>query len=169
MFRLIRDGEIEVEAEVIETALGAVETGDPAEMALAGDDRTEGKVRLISPTVDRTTRLGTIRISLSDNPSLRTGAFASGWIVTERHEAITVPSSAVLTDASGSYVQVVREGVVERREVTAGILTEDGKREIVNGLGVGESVIARSGAFFRDGDRVDPVVADIASAADRTP
>ena len=73
--------------------------------------------------------------------------------------ATTVPASAVLTDLEGSYVQIVKDGVVEKRQVVAGLLSEDGRREIIRGIEEGETVMARAGLFFRSGDRVDPVTA----------
>jgi hypothetical protein len=69
---------------------------------------------------------------------------------------LTVPLSAILSDAEGDYVQVVEDGIVARRPVTPGLVWQ-GQREIVTGLAEGETVIARSGAFFRDGDRVRPI------------
>jgi hypothetical protein len=69
---------------------------------------------------------------------------------------LTVPATAVLTDATGDFVQVVSEGRVARRGVLTG-LHVTGLREIVSGLEEGEVVLARAGSFFRDGDMVRPV------------
>ncbi|MCF3972838.1 efflux RND transporter periplasmic adaptor subunit [Paracoccus salsus] len=156
LFTLIADGAIEMEAEVIETALGDVSVGDPAEMTVAGLGQVEGEVRLVPASVDPVTRLGLMRIALQPRPGLRIGTFASGWVITARRDAVTVPASAVLSDASGDRVQVVREGRVGSRKVKAGLLWQD-RREIVDGLADGEIVMARSGAFFRDGDQVRAV------------
>jgi len=62
----------------------------------------------------------------------------------------------VLTAAGHETVQVVRNGRIETREVEAGLLWED-LREIRAGLEAGETVVARAGAFFRDGDPIDAV------------
>lgn len=159
LFTLIADGAVEMEAEVIETALQRLKAGDPAELSVAGMGDVAGEVRLIPASVDPVTRLGLMRISLAPSPGLRTGLFASGWVITDRREAVTVPATAVLSDGGGARVQVVRDGRVETREVRAGLLWQ-GRREIAEGLAEGEKVIARSGAFFRDGDEVRAVVAD---------
>ncbi|MEF9605628.1 efflux RND transporter periplasmic adaptor subunit, partial [Paracoccus sp. PXZ] len=78
---------------------------------------------------------------------------ASGWIVTDRRQAVTVPASAILADASGERVQVVRDGRIETRKVRGGLLWQ-GRREILEGIAAGEQVVARAGAFFRSGDQV---------------
>ena len=157
LFRLIRRGELELAVEIVETDLGGIDRGDTARVNVAGVGAVDGEVRLIAPTVDRRSRLGTVRIALPAKEGLRAGLSASGWIITDRREAITVPASAVLTRELESSVQIVEDGVVARRDVVAGILSEDGRREILDGLEGGEQVIARAGAFFVDGDVVRPV------------
>lgn len=164
LFTLIADGAIEMEAEVIETALQRLNAGDPAEIAVAGVGAVAGQVRLVPASVDPVTRLGLMRIALDPRPGLRTGLFASGWVITERREAITVPATAILSDAEGERVQVVAEGRVETRPVKAGLLWQ-GRREIVEGVAAGEQVMARAGAFFRTGDQVQTTVADPSAAA----
>lgn len=164
LFKLLADGEIEMSAEVIETALQGLSVGDPAEVNVAGLGNINGEVRLIPATVDPVTRLGKMRISLDAAPGLRTGLFASGSVIIARREAVTVPSTAVLSDEQGDRVQVVEDGVVRSRPVKAGLLW-DGRREIVEGLEKGEQVIARSGAFFRDGDMVKAISAPQSEAA----
>lgn len=166
LFTLIADGAVEMEAEVIETALQSLKVGAPAEISVAGLDKFGGEVRLVPASVDPVTRLGLMRISLDPQPGLRLGLFASGWVITARREALTVPASALLSDAGGDRVQVVRDETVETREVRAGLLW-DGRREILAGLEAGEQVIARSGAFFRDGDQVRAVTAAASDKAVR--
>ncbi|RNF33597.1 efflux RND transporter periplasmic adaptor subunit [Paracoccus methylarcula] len=156
LFTLLADGKIEMSAEVIETALQKVSIGDPAEIRVAGLGSITGEVRLIPASVDPVTRLGKMRISLEAVPGLRTGLFASGWVITAKREAVTVPATAVLSDDQGDRVQVVEDGVVRSRPVKAGLLWQE-RREILEGIEEGEQVIARSGAFFRDGDMVKAV------------
>jgi len=161
IFKMISGGIIEIAVEVIETDLGKIGIGDTVGLDVAGLGQTAGVVRLIAPTVDPATRLGIVRIETAPNPRLRTGLFASGWIVTDRHDAVTVPATAVLMEAGGSYVLAVVDGVLEKRSVTAGLIWQD-RREILDGLTEGDVVVAKAGAFFADGDLVTPV--DAASA-----
>ncbi|MCQ0968920.1 efflux RND transporter periplasmic adaptor subunit (plasmid) [Paracoccus sp. TK19116] len=157
LFTIVAGGDIEVSAEVIETALQSLEPGLPARVQVAGVGAIEGKVRLVPASVDPVTRLGLVRISLTSDPRLRTGLFASGWITTAVRDAVTIPSAAILADAEGETVRVVGDaGMVEVRPVRAGLLW-DGRREIAEGLAEGETVIARSGAFFRTGDQITPI------------
>lgn len=170
LFRIVRDGVYEVEASVFEVALASIAVGDVAEISLPGGATVKGKVRQIPPVVDPATRLGLVRIALDDKVALRLGMSAAGTIKSDPHTGITVPATAVLTDKTGDFVQIVSDGKVTRRSVQTG-LHAAGLREIVSGLAEGDVVLARAGSFFRDGDAVRPVAspgATVASAgADR--
>ncbi|WP_417807216.1 efflux RND transporter periplasmic adaptor subunit [Thioclava sp.] len=156
IYRLIVNGTLEVEAEVIETDLGQVTVGDSTELSVAGVGEVGGTVRLISPTVDPQTRLGTIRIGVPLQDSLRSGLFSSGWVTTQHHDGVTVPVTAVLTDADGTYVQLLDKDVITRRPVVTGLIWQN-RREILSGLSAGDAVVAKAGAFFGNGDHVTPV------------
>jgi HlyD family secretion protein len=156
LFRMIQDGVIEVQADVIETELAQISVGDPAQLEIPGAGTVEGTVRLVAPTVDATNRLGDVRVSLEGSNMLRTGLFAGGWIITDRHEGLTVPTTAILTDAKGDYLLEVQDNTLIRRDVTAGFIWND-IREVISGLDDGAVVVARASAFFSDGDKVNPV------------
>lgn len=164
MFTIVGDGTIEWQAEVVETALSRLKVGDPVIAAIAGQGEVTGKVRLLPAAVDPETRLGEMRVTLDQVEGLRTGLFASGWVIVDRHDGLSVPLTAVLEGVDGQFVQVVRDATVETRAVEAGAIWQ-GRREILSGLAAGERVILRAGAFFRDGDRVEPVPEDAPSPA----
>ncbi|MDQ0546151.1 HlyD family secretion protein [Methylobacterium brachiatum] len=157
LFRLIARGEIELEGEVPETSLARITVGDPASLDLDDGRQLRGKVRRVYPEVDRATRLGKIRIRLTDDPVLRIGAFARGTVEVARREGIAVPVSSLLYAADGrASVLVAKDGRVEARTVTTG-LSSEGFTEIRSGVAAGETVVARAGSFLRDGDRVRAV------------
>jgi HlyD family secretion protein len=156
LFRMIEDGVIEVKAEVVETALAQISLDDPAKVDLPGVGTIDGRVRLVAPTVDPTNRLGVVRLSLDGSSKLRTGIFAGGWIVTDQHEGLTVPTTAILTDANGDYLLEVLDNTLIRRDITPGLVWND-RREVLVGLNEGAVVIAKASAFFSDGDKVNPI------------
>jgi RND family efflux transporter MFP subunit len=159
LFRLIQDGAIELRADVPETALARLREGQRAEVVPAGAVRpVQGAVRLVSPEIDPTSRLGRVRVALQGEEGLALGAFGRATVEIERREGVLVPLSSVLYGPEGARVQAVKDGVVETRPVTVGLRAE-GKAEIRDGLAAGEQVVAVSGTFVRDGDRVTPVSA----------
>jgi RND family efflux transporter MFP subunit len=158
MFRIVAKGEIELDAEVTETRVGAVKEGQRARVETAGAT-VEGTVRLVSPEIDKATRLGRVRIFLGDKDALRVGAFARGVIEAASSRGLSVPASAVLYEPEGAVVQVVRNNRVETRRIVTG-LAAGALVEVRRGLAQDDLVVARSGTFLRDGDAVRPVLAD---------
>lgn len=146
-------GTLELSAEVIETAIGDISDGDGGDIFVSGVGTLIGSVRFVSSTVDEVTRLGEVRIGLQSHDGLRAGLFGRGEIETERRMALTVPITAVLSDDDGPYVQLIESGQVMRQPIVPGLIWQ-GLREVVEGLEEGDTVIARAGAFFRDGDAV---------------
>jgi len=163
LFRIIGAGAIEVEADVPETSLARLRVGQPASVRPAGmTEPVPAKVRLVAPEVSRTSRLGRVRLAVDPGPvsgpvpGLAVGAFARGSVEVARSEGTLVPNSAVLYRPDGAVVQIVRDNTVETRPVVVGLKAE-GKVEIRKGVVPGEEVVAVSGTFVRDGDRVTPV------------
>lgn len=157
LFRIVENGEVELAADVAEQVLAVIRPGQPASCRVTGrDEPLAGRVRLVDPKIDTTTRLGRVRIALPGASGLILGTFARAAIETARRTGVAVPLSAVLFDAAGTRVQLVEGETVRTRAVRTGIKTGE-MIEIVEGLAAGETVVAVSGTFLRDGDRVRPV------------
>lgn len=159
LFRIITNGEVELEAEVPETQLGKIRMEQIARVSIAGGQEVTGRLRLVSPEVDKATRLGKVRISLGTDPAIRVGSFGRGVIETARSRGLAVPVTALVHRAEGPTVQLVVETKVEARAVRIG-LSSDGLVEIRSGVAAGDLVVARSGSFLRDGDVVRPVIVE---------
>lgn len=159
MFRIIANGEVELDGEVTETGMAKLAPGQKAKLEVAGVGEVEGKVRLVSPEVDKSTRLGRVRIFIGDNPKLRIGGFARGLVETDQATNLAVPLSAVLYGNGGATVQVVENGTVSTRHIEPG-LAAGNMVEVKKGLSEGDLVVAKAGTFLRDGDAVRPVEPD---------
>ena len=158
LFRIIQDGAVELEADVPETSLAKLRPGQPARIDTASGVRT-GHVRLVSPEVNRATRLGRVRVAVDGDGPLVIGSFARAGVEVARRDGVLAPLSAVLFQPDGAVVQVVRDGLVETRRVQVG-LRAGSLAEIQDGLRAGEAVVSVSGTFIRDGDRVVAVQAE---------
>jgi len=155
MFRISVNNEIEVEAEVPSVHLLKLNPG--ATVRISRDDAPDvvGKVRQISPQIDRTTQLGKVRISLNNNPSLKIGMFARANIDAKRSCGVAVPRTAI----DRLTLKVVKGNIIETRRVRVG-LTSETSTEILEGLDVGETVVADAGTSLHDGDQVKTMFAD---------
>ena len=163
MFTIVKDGALELRADVAEADLMRVTKDQTATLTLAsGDSTITGKVRLIEPTIDTATRLGRARIWIDDETKVRSGMFASADILVTTHDAIAVPVTAVGAEGSETTVMAVKDGLVSRVVVQTGI-RDGGWIEIISGLTEGESIVAKAGAFVADGDKINPVPAPAAT------
>ncbi|WP_395775207.1 efflux RND transporter periplasmic adaptor subunit [Agrobacterium pusense] len=164
LFTVIKDGAIELVADLSETDIQNVKVGQKAYLTVAGGRaKIEGKVRLVSPTVDPTTRLGSVHVVLPENSPARSGMYASAEIVIEETNALALPLSAVTSGREGSTTRKVEGDVVKQVKIETGI-EDGGFIEIVSGLAAGDKVVEKAGAFVRDGDRIRPVEAQTAAS-----
>jgi multidrug efflux pump subunit AcrA (membrane-fusion protein) len=158
LMRIAVGGEIELEAEVPSVHVPELASGQTARVEVEGQE-VSGSVRLVPAAIDQRTQLGRARISLGQNPLFRLGMFARATINANRSCGISVPRSAVQYRTEGASVQIVRDNIVETRLVQVGFHS-DYDMEIRNGLSEGNMVVANAGSSLRDGDRVNPIVAD---------
>jgi HlyD family secretion protein len=159
LFHIARDGIIELAANIDESSLAKIATGQAVLLHVQGlEDPIVGEVRLVSPEVDKTTRLGKVRIALRQNPELKTGGFARAEIEVWRNSNIVVPVSAILSGDGPASVKVVIGGKVETRNVVLGFRDSKGV-EIIKGVEVGDTIVLRAGTFLNDGDEVTPTPA----------
>jgi HlyD family secretion protein len=164
LFRIARDGSVEVNAEVPENGLQLVSLGDAADVILADGTHTAGRVRLIGGEIDPQTRLGHVRISLPPRSDLRVGGFAEVRLRPRSVPVRTVPESAVQYSASGASVMTLdAHNVVAAKPVTVG-RRGGGLVELVQGPPANTRVLVGSQSFVLDGDRVRPMRAPASGA-----
>ena len=156
LFRLIADGTVEVDAEVPEIMLARLQPGQPVQVDAAGRHAISGQVRMVAPEVDRQTRLGRVRVALAGSKGFPVGSFARTTVEVDRHGGVLVPLAAVLIGETRATVQMIEDGRVRSRPVEVG-LESGGEALITAGLSEGAAVVAVSGSFLRDGDRVRTV------------
>lgn len=155
MFRIAVNNEIELDAQVPSFHLLKLNPGATARISRDNAPDLVGRVRQISPQIDRATQLGHVRISLTSNPSLKVGLFARANIDAKRSCGVAVPRTAI----DHLTVQVVKGNTVETRRVRVGLVS-DTSIEILEGLDVGEIVVADAGSSLHDGDQIKTMFAE---------
>jgi multidrug efflux pump subunit AcrA (membrane-fusion protein) len=155
MFRIAVNNELELDAEV--PSIHILKLNPGATARISRDDHPDifGKVRLVSPQIDRATQLGHVRLSLASNPSIKVGVFARASIDAKRSCGVAIPRSAI----DHLTVQVVKGNTIETRRVRVGLVS-DTSTEILEGVDVGDIVVADAGTSLHDGDTVQTMFAD---------
>lgn len=162
LFRMTREGRLELDAQIPEAELPLVRAGQTA--VVGGDDApaVSGRVRIVTPQVDPRTRLGVARIALPSGSGLRPGMFARARIDVGAQSAVVVPQDAVVFREGRSGVYLIRrDNKAAFRVVRAG--ARSGGMVQVEGVAPGERVAVQGAGFLGEGDLVR-----IGAAAPRT-
>jgi multidrug efflux pump subunit AcrA (membrane-fusion protein) len=155
MFRIAVNNEIDLDAEVPAVHMMKLNPGATVRISRDNGPDIVGRVRLVSPQIDRNTQLGHVRITLASNPALKIGMFAQASIDAKRSCGIAIPRTAI----DHLTVQVVKGNTVETRKVRVGLVS-DTSTEILEGLDVGEIVVADAGSSLHDGDQIKTMFAE---------
>jgi RND family efflux transporter MFP subunit len=160
LFIVARSDVVTITVGVPETDAPFVDPGDSARVRLQALEGKsfEGKVTRTAWALDAATRTLRVEIDLPNpDKTLRPGLYAYATIVAEEHkDALTVPATAVVSDAGKSYCVAVVGGRAKRKEVKLGL--SDGKRiEIVSGLSEGETIVEANASSLADGQSVERI------------
>ncbi|WP_180575512.1 efflux RND transporter periplasmic adaptor subunit [Agrobacterium vitis] len=159
LFRLVRQGRIEWQAEVPSYQLPRIHPGAKAIIHdPSGHDQSgksfEGTVRLVSPIVSNDTGRGTIYVTLPNDPDIRVGLYESGTIELAVTPALTLPETALVYSDGINYVfRVNADNRVTRLRVDIG-RRNNGRVEILSGIDAHAQIVEAGGAFLSDNDLV---------------
>ncbi len=168
LFRLVRDGRVEWQAEVPLNQLRNIEVGTSVSVPTPLGD-ISGEVRRIAPSVSESNGRVIVYVSLTppdETVQPKTGIMITGVFKVGEREALSVPSPAVVMQDGFSYVFTLKDG--ERPNVSR-IRVETGRRrgnrvEITSDLSADAQIVQSGGAFLSDGS-----VVRVAEAKDDTP
>ena len=167
LFKMIRGGRLEWRAEVTSTELANIKPGGNVSVTAASGAKVQGKVRMLSPTVDAVTRNALVYVDLPAHPDIRAGMFARGEFEGNAGttQVLTLPQQALVLRDGFAYAMRLEPG----NKVTQ-VKLETGRRlgdvvEVVQGVKVGEQFVASGAAFLAGGDTVKVVAAQAASTA----
>jgi multidrug efflux pump subunit AcrA (membrane-fusion protein) len=155
MFRIAVNNDVDLDAEVPAVHMMKLSPGATARISRDNGQDIVGRVRLVLPQIDRNTQLGHVRITLTGTPAIKIGMFAQASIDAKRSCGVAIPRTAI----DHLTVQVVKGNIVETRKVRVGLVS-DTSTEILEGLEVGEIVVADAGSSLHDGDQIKTTFAE---------
>ncbi len=156
LFRLIRDGRVELRAEVPEMDLPRLKPGQVATIIVNDTDpqQFEGKIRLIGATVDAQTRIGMVYIALPDDPVLKPGMFVHGEIKIGSGDVLQIPEEGlVFKDGKPAVFVIGADDRAKLRMVETGARL-NGLVEITGGVSAGERIALAGAGYLKDNDLV---------------
>lgn len=153
--------EIRVTLSVPERFLSELKRGSEVTVSTSAysDHKLKGKVVVIEPVVDPAMRTARVVVRLP-NPGRKflPGMSANVSVVlSERPNALTIPSESVFASGNQSFVFIVKpDSTVARSEITLGTQLPE-VVEVVKGLKEGEQVVKAGHQKLFDGAKVMPV------------
>jgi RND family efflux transporter MFP subunit len=160
----------EIEVDVNESYIARVENGQQVTATLDAypDKPIPSKVRTVIPTADRQKATVKVRITVIDlekyNFILPDMGVKVAFLENEKSVAkgksnepppvAYIPKAAVRSDASASFVYLLRDGKVERRAVNLGA-DRGTDVAVLAGVTPGDSLVVKGPDNLRDGDKVE--------------
>ncbi|HEY4245062.1 MAG TPA: efflux RND transporter periplasmic adaptor subunit [Kofleriaceae bacterium] len=138
-------------ADVFESDVRGIAQGTPVKV-LVGSDELEGTVDQVSAVVDPDKHTVPVRITLA-NPKadLRPNSYAQVRFLASTTAAVTIPSTAVLSDGEHAYVYAkTADGALQRRVITVASTT-GADVPVLSGLTTADTVVL-SGSILLDNE-----------------
>ena len=174
LFRMLRRSRLEWRAELTAHELARVVVGANARITAPGGGQWQGKVRMLSPTVDAQSRVGLVYVDLMgpvdrNAASLKPGMYAPGEFVLGQTPALTVAQQAVVVRDGFSYCfRLQNDGRVTQTRINTGRRANTAAGpviEVLDGLQADALVVSSGAGFLRDGDSVKVATPAVAPAA----
>ena len=138
--------------DIYEKDLTAAKSGEPAQVTLNAypGQQWEGRVSVISDTVDPATRTLHVRVILPNAEGrIKPAMFGAIRILRSSTQGILAPTAAVLREGNDAYIFAAKgNGRFERRSVKLG-RTLDASLEIVSGVRVGDTIVSEGALLLR--------------------
>jgi multidrug efflux pump subunit AcrA (membrane-fusion protein) len=150
---------IYLEAQVPELDLGQVRQGLTASVTIDSlpSKKFIGTLREIIPVADPAVKAFRVRVALvarAGDPPFPAGSFARADIhVGRRQGALVIPKSAIKSEMGQRFVYTIVNGCAKRTSIQVG-LTDDTNAEVLQGLALGDQVIAVGSPAIADGTPV---------------
>lgn len=146
---IISSGKLQIEANIPETDIAKVKTGDTAKVTLdtfGNDVIFEAKIVSIDPAETIIEGVATYKTDfefVGDTSHVKPGMTANIDILSDRRDnVLIIPQRAVTVKDGTSYVTVfLGNGLTEERAVTPGLRGVDGNVEVTSGLTEGDRLV----------------------------
>ncbi|WP_455628773.1 efflux RND transporter periplasmic adaptor subunit [Parabacteroides chinchillae] len=144
---------------VSESFFTKVKKGNEVDIKLDvyGDEIFKGKISLIYPTIDPSTRTFPVEIKIANNDErVRPGMFARVTITFGTMNHIVVPDLAIVkqSGAGDRYIYVYKDGKVSYQKVELGRRMNN-KYEIISGINDGDMVVVSGQSRLNNGMEVE--------------
>lgn len=146
---------LQLEASVPPAAIGQVQVGQTMSFRVEGFGEREfaGRIERINPSATAGSRSISVYAVIDNREGLlRGGMFAQGALTLSRVDgALAVPASAVREEIGQTFVYVIEDGRVKKRNVKVGTPDAAGRVQVMDGLVAGDRIVRANLGSLREG------------------
>ena len=146
---------LQLEASVPPAAIGQVQVGQTMNFRVEGFGEREfaGRIERINPAATAGSRSISVYAVIDNREGLlRGGMFAQGALTLSRVDgALAVPASAVREEIGQTFVYVIEDGLVKKRNVKVGTPDAAGRVQVLEGLVAGDRIVRANLGSLREG------------------
>lgn len=156
MMTIVNTSHMEVGSDLAETYVNTVNTGDPVVVSFPElNDSLKTQLMGVGHAINPVSRTFRVVIPIRNVPAkLRPNSTCNITINDQTiAKAIAIPLASIVRIEGKSFVYVINNGVVAKREIQTGIVNSD-MTEVVAGLQPDEQIVVRGATNLADGQRV---------------
>lgn len=146
---------LQLEASVPPAAIGQVQVGQTMNFRVEGFGEREfaGRIERINPAATAGSRSISVYAVIDNREGLlRGGMFAQGALtLSSVGGALAVPASAVREEIGQTFVYVIEDGLVKKRNVKVGTPDAAGRVQVLEGLVAGERIVRANLGSLKEG------------------
>ena len=151
LFNIAKDGTVELSADADAKELAQIRVGMSAQAQIYGvKEAVNGKVRLVPVSVDTSSRLGKVKISL-DGGAKFIGSYAKAVIDLPEFSALALPAQAISFTDEGAFATLIKGGKAQKRKIQIG-LRVNGLVQVITGVSEDDEVALKAAALVNDGE-----------------
>lgn len=151
LFNIAKDGVIELSADADAAELAQIKVGMSAQAQIYGvKEAVKGKVRLVPVSVDTSSRLGKVKISL-DGGAKFIGSYAKAVIDLPEFSALALPAQAVSFTDEGAFATLIKNGKAQKRKTQTG-LRANGLVQVISGVSKDDEIALKAASLVNDGE-----------------
>ncbi len=151
LFNIAKDGVIELSADADAAELAQIKVGMGATAQIYGvKEAVKGKVRLVPVSVDTSSRLGKVKISL-DGEVKFIGSYAKAVIDLPEFSALALPAQVISFTDEGAFATLIKDGKAQKRKIQTGLRT-NGLVQVISGVSKDDEVALKAASLVNDGE-----------------
>mgnify|MGYP000965047143 FL=1 len=151
LFNIAKDGTVELSVDVDVRELAHIKVGMSAQAQIYGvKEAVNGKVRLVPVSVDTSSRLGKVKISL-DGGAKFIGSYAKAVIDLPEFNALALPAQVISFTDEGAFATLIKDGKAQKRKIQIG-LRVNGLVQVISGVSEDDEVALKAAALVNDGE-----------------